>query len=259
MAGTSDAKFVGVDWGKRGWFSVGFDSHGDYDMGYGKFRELVDRYSQASVLLVDIPIGLVSGKEEWRVCDLKAKDLLEGRGGSVFLTPPRYVIEESRRAKSGPGGYREFQNALASINRPRRPGTKFSSQAWNITPMIAEVDEVVASRLKDSGPEVREVHPEVCFWALNDRRPMANSKKKLLGQEERVRVLAGIEPRTQDILHTALRDHANHAAADDVLDALAAAITAREGYPDKLQTVPENPPKDARGLPMEMVFYNPNP
>ena len=42
-------------------------------------------------------------------------------------------------------------------------------------------------------------------------------------------------------------------ARDDILDALVAAIIATRGE-DQLKTVPEDPPKDARGLPMEMVF-----
>ena len=70
-------------------------------------------------------------------------------------------------------------------------------------------------------------------------------------------MLERVESRAREMLDEALRDHGHHAAPDDILDALAAAVTAREGYPDRLETVPDEPPRDARGLPMEMVFYNP--
>ena len=43
-------------------------------------------------------------------------------------------------------------------------------------------------------------------------------------------------------------------AKDDILDALVAAVTARCGH-DRLQTIPNCPPKDCKGLPMEMVYY----
>ena len=48
-------------------------------------------------------------------------------------------------------------------------------------------------------------------------------------------------------------------ADDDILDALAAAITARIGCQqgNELRTLPENPPTDSKGLPMEMVYAKP--
>ena len=45
-------------------------------------------------------------------------------------------------------------------------------------------------------------------------------------------------------------------ARDDILDALVAAVVARHGH-GKLQSVPNVPQKDPKGLPMEMVYYLP--
>ena len=45
-------------------------------------------------------------------------------------------------------------------------------------------------------------------------------------------------------------------AKDDILDALVAAVTARVDH-DRLKTIPDCPPKDCKGLPMEMVYYKP--
>ena len=48
-------------------------------------------------------------------------------------------------------------------------------------------------------------------------------------------------------------------AEGDILDALAAAVTARRGWPDQLQTLPEKKEcqRDGKGLRMEMVFWEP--
>ena len=253
MSRASEAKFVGVDWAKGGWFSVGFDEVGNWGSAFGKFEYLVEHYSRAELILVDIPIGLAPGKYEWRECDQEAKECLNApsvnRSSSVFLTPHRYVVEAAREAKADAVTPRDFQGALEQINALRPRGTKFSSQAWNITPMIAEVDGFMMSRTPEARPQVREVHPEICFWALNDDQPMQWSKKKPEGQAERVRILQSFEPRTPEILDAALADPGSHAAEDDILDALAAAVTARLGYPDRLATLPASPPRDARGLP----------
>ena len=41
-------------------------------------------------------------------------------------------------------------------------------------------------------------------------------------------------------------------AKDDIVDAMAAAVTAC--CPDNLRTLPADPERDAKGLPMEMVY-----
>ena len=46
------------------------------------------------------------------------------------------------------------------------------------------------------------------------------------------------------------------ATDDDILDALVAAVTVKIGR-ERYQTLPPNPCKDSRGLPMEMVYYKP--
>ena len=43
----------------------------------------------------------------------------------------------------------------------------------------SEVDQATAgSRDPNATPKVREVHPEICFWALNERQPMEHSEKE---------------------------------------------------------------------------------
>jgi predicted RNase H-like nuclease len=67
-----------------------------------------------------------------------------------------------------------------------------------------------------------EVHPEVCFWALNGECPMAHNKKKEAGRNDRLKLLRNEFPDIQ----RHLVDDRPPGAKDDLLDAAAAARTA---------------------------------
>lgn len=240
--------FVGVDGCRGGWFSVGLNCQGSFAVEvFRSFDELLAHYSEARLVLVDIPIGLPDGPGE-RDCDREARRLLGPRRSSVFPTPTAQTVQ---RAAESPGDYR------GALETERRiAGKGLSKQAFEIAPKIAEVNDALAGRGMDAKPEVREVHPELCFWALNGKRPMSFPKKRTVGGIERIRVLREREPRTQEIVDEALRGFLRRTVArDDILDALAAAVTACYGaLSSKLRTVPAEPPFDSRGLPMEMVF-----
>ena len=96
---------------------------------------------------------------------------------------------------------------------------------------------------------VREVHPEVCFWALNDGKPMAHSKKTPSGAQERERLLA--EVFEGDLACVAVP---GAAALDDFFDACAVAWTAARIARGRAQRLPAHPPVDERGLRMEIVY-----
>ena len=58
----AQSEFVGVDGCHGGWFSVGFDHHGDYEVKVSEtLRDLLVHYGGARLILVDIPIGLPEG------------------------------------------------------------------------------------------------------------------------------------------------------------------------------------------------------
>ena len=226
----SKSKFVGVDGCPYGWFSVGLDNCEGYEVQVFKTLE----------------------GGEGRDCDHEARKLLgRPRGSSVFPTPTRPTVNQA--AKS-PGDYRgavEIERCFA--------GKGINKQTFAIAPKIAEVDKVLLDRDASAPPPVREVHPEVCFWALHNRQPMNPSKKKKEGRDRRLSVLQGIEPRTKDIYNCALKKYLRkQVARDDILDALAAAVTAKLGWPNDLRTLPECPPTDCNDLPMEMVYVRPD-
>lgn len=77
------------------------------------------------------------------------------------------------------------------------------------------------------------------------------------GFNERLGVIHRVHSTCQELVDAALLKYAKKdVARDDILDALAAAVTAKYGF-GKFRTIPEIPEKDARGLPMEMVYYIP--
>ncbi len=244
-------RFVGVDSCRGGWFSAGMDQNG-YDLGiFRGFAELLFHYKDAELILVDIPIGLPEGPGG-RKCDSEARRKLGyPRQLSVFPTPTRltaYVAAEPPR-----------NIELARDIERQISGKGLSSQSFAIAPKIAEVDRELLISDRKAKPEVREVHPELCFWALNGGQPMQSKKKGKEGEEERLSVLRKIlSPVGLDDVYSdaCSKFSGKNVAKDDILDALAAAVTAWKGY-GHLQTVPDDPPQDSKGLPMEMVYWRP--
>ena len=240
------SEFVGVDGCRGGWFSVGMDRTGGFETKvFCSFRKLLGYYGDAKLILVDIPIGLPES-EGGRDCDRAArKKLGRRRGSSVFPTPTRQTVHQASQA---PKDYR------AAVRKEKEvTGKGISKQAFAIAPKIAEVDELMANR-GCAMPVVREVHPELLFWALNDRKAMALSKKNRQGRDDRLRVLQRHERRSLKILDEAsCKFPRNVVAKDDIIDALAAAVVACHHH-TRLRTVPDCPPKDAEALPMEIVY-----
>ena len=249
--GMEHIEFVGVDGCSLGWFGVGYSGNGAYEMmTFRTFVELLNQYREAQLILVDIPIGLPEG-EERRHCDGIARGHLGSpRSSSVFTAPTRQTV---RQAEQFPTDY----PAARALERQVTGRRGISQQAFAIAPKIAEVERVILARGADAIPQIREVHSEVCFWALNNQHPMNHRKKNMHGVTERIGVLGEVEARTEEIYNTACRQYRrNRVARDDILDALVAAVTAYLGH-DQLQTLPANPPRDAKRLPMEMVYWIP--
>ena len=244
--------FVGVDGCRCGWFSVGFDAHGRYELKvFSGFGELVAYYHEAKLILVDIPIGLPDRRDERDADRCARKRLGNPRQSSVFRTPTRKTVGQ---VFSSPKDYDKANRVERKI-----AGVGLSRQAFEITRKIAEVDKTLLAQDHVAGPLIRESHPEICFWALNRKQPIKFNKRRPAGAMERIRVLEKVEPRTQQIFDEAcckFLDRVHGAAEDDILDALVLAVTAYRGH-RQLKTLPERPAKDAKDLPMEMVYYIP--
>lgn len=137
---------------------------------------LKNRPIDLSFLGIDIPIGLLDCA---RACDKAARKLLgQPRGTSVFAAPCRAALTAKTHAEA------------SAINR-QRTGRGLSQQAFGIGSKIKQVDDAITP---DCQQWAFEVHPEVCFWALNGQRPMKNNKKTREGVDDRIALLSTIFP-----------------------------------------------------------------
>jgi len=184
-----------------------------------------------SYICIDIPIGLLNGA---RACDAAARKLLgQTRGASVFAAPCRASLSHRKHVD-------------ASAANMRFTGKGLSIQAWCISPKIKQVDDAITAASQEW---VFEVHPEVCFWALNNKAPMRHNKKSREGLTERSILLRTAFPAIE--LHLSSRPPG--VGRDDLLDAAAAAWTALRIQRGEAQQVCE-PERDERGLAVTMWY-----
>jgi len=106
---------------------------------------------------------------------------------------------------------------------------------------------------------IRESHPEVCFWALNDGQATKYSKTGLpvAAFWERVEILERVDGDILGDIREGGRDLDNEATNEDLIDAFVLAITASQ-ITREIYTLPQEwsvtDRKDSKGLPMEMVY-----
>jgi len=174
---------------------------------------------------VDIPLGLPAGPAP-RACDVASARRLGRARSSVFPAPPREVL-------AAPNA--EAARAVAR----RLTGRAVSLQTFHIGPKIREWDAL------DLPARVVEVHPEVSLRTLAPDVDFA-SKKTARGAGQRIAALG----RWVD-LAAALGDLPAGARLDDVLDALAAAWSARRWACGTAEVL--GPEVDDRGRPMRVV------
>ena len=193
---------AGIDGCPKGWIAIVLNEGRFARAEFAStFAELLSHLAGAQVIAVDIPIGLPVGSEP-RAADVEARKLLGRRGSSVFATPPRVVLEAPTYAEA---------NALSR----ERFGRGISAQSYALRKKILEVDAWAAT-----DERIYEVHPEVCFTAMNGE-PLAYPKKSWHGQATRLRLLANSGITIPDDL-----GDVGKIPPDDIIDAAAAAWSA---------------------------------
>jgi len=202
------------------------------------FTEVLSKTSDCKLVCVDIPIGLSNGNK-LRECDGEARELLRGRrASSVFPSPIRPCLSAI-----------DYETACRISFE--HSGKKLSMQSFYILDKIRQVDNVMSKR-PELQRRIREIHPEILFWALNHRQPMQHKKSRVVGREERIKLLAPVFPNVKEIVAEARKP--KEVAPDDILDAIVAAWTAGQAVIGKAKTLPEKPPLDSKGLKMEMLY-----
>jgi len=223
-------KALGLDGFRKGWVAVLLDGE---HRGVTFHRDVADALSfPFDRAAIDIPIGMTGDGE--RACDLLARQMLRPHVSRVFTGARRWL-------------WQEFSDPdKANREALRRGETRVSRQLWHLGPKIMEVDAFLrANRRYD----VREAHPELVFLRLNRGRPLP-SKKSDPGIAIRCKLVRREGIREIDRWLVEARSGTG-ARPDDVLDACAVAIAAR----DVAGSVPEGmPAMDAEGLPMQIWF-----
>lgn len=209
---------IGLDGYPRGWVVAAIrDGALDAVSLAPNLQHALDAYPGATSVGIDIPIGLPEPGVP-RPADHEARALLGPFASSVFMTPPRAVIEASTH-----------QDAIRLARRLGCPAP--SAQAYALRNKILEVAPIAAA-----DPRIFEVHPEVAFHALNDG-PLRHRKRTWAGMHERLATLAtqGIDP-ARDVPTTV------DAPPDDVLDAVVTAWVAWHHATGRARSLPADQP-----------------
>jgi predicted RNase H-like nuclease len=240
-------QIAGVDGCKAGWFvaiasatkkNETEDTSCEFNLKNvfvaGTFAEVLSKTMDCLLVCVDIPIGLSDGSKP-RACDSLARNILSGRASSVFPAPIRPCLAA-----------KDYETASKiSFECTRK---KLNRQTFALMKKIREVDDLMTPETQN---RVREIHPEVLFWALNGQKPVELNKKTVPGQAQRHNLL---QRNFTDIDSILVRAPVFGCTMDDALDAIVAAWTAGQAIIGKAKTLPEKPPLDSKGLKMEMLY-----
>ena len=231
---------VGIDGCPGGWVAVGRPSGAGDALRVlvaERLEELLAAFAPWRVAGVDMPIGLSDSGP--RHCDELARARLGVRGASVFPAPLRPALFAATHAE-------------ASALSRQCGGKGVSVQAWHLFARVREVDALLA---EGAGRQERmvEVHPELSFLALNADEPLPGSKHRIDGIYRRRALIAGafgwpaIESAVAQLSGTRVKE-------DDLLDAFAVLWSAERVAAGASVSLPADPPRDGRGLPMRIVF-----
>ncbi|MFB0525493.1 MAG: DUF429 domain-containing protein [Phycisphaerae bacterium] len=202
------------------------------------FAEVLSKTTDCKLVCVDIPIGLSDGDKP-RECDVAARKILGAkRASSVFPAPIRPCLSTNEY---------EVANAICR----KFSGKGLSKQSFALLDKIRQVDDLMTPSLQRG---VREIHPEISFWALNNQKAIQQNKKTVPGQAQRHKLLQRIFTDMDNILS---KLPTVGFAMDDAFDALAAAWTAGRAVIGKAETLPKNPELDGKGLRMEILYPAP--
>lgn len=193
------------------------------------FASLVEEIDTGRLVgvAVDMPIGLPSTAP--RRSDGLVRQRLGLRRASLFPTPPRASLHAA-----------DYPAALAAARAAF--GRGISKQTFYLLPRIREIDAVVRP---EHFPRICEAHPETSFVELAGA-PMSEPKRTQLGIEQRVEALIGEIPNVADLVV----DRPIGTKPDDIVDALAAAWTARRVHLGTALWLGDVDDLDERGHPM---------
>jgi predicted RNase H-like nuclease len=231
--------YLGLDGFRHGWVAVSIAGD-DREI---EFLRDIGQLSQRDykMAMIDIPIGLPERGN--RDCDMAARHLLDLNCNRVFTGARRPLLQHIESHQDANRRGRELM-----VNGA--PGAGVSMQLFCILKKIKEADNFVDEALQD---RVRETHPELIFWRLNDQKPVPNKhcpagrtlRRKLLTKPKR---FPDLERLLDERIGTGAKE-------DDVLDACACALAASACATGKGRVVPSGAGiRDDRNLKMQIWY-----
>jgi predicted RNase H-like nuclease len=189
------------------------------------FSEVLDQRPTFSVIALNAPVGyLDQSAAGGRTCDREARALLGPKRGSSIQSAP--VRSPSNELEFLP----DHLDAISMTLLPR-------------------YREVAAEMAPFRQRTVYEVHSDMCFFELNEGKPLQWSKQTEKGLHERRELLEAKFPGTPRILSAELPG----ASLAHLLDAAVFVWTARRIFVRAAIRIPQDPEWDEQGLRMEIL------
>ncbi len=227
-------KTAGIDGCRAGWLAVTFDDNQPYYKILRSDDELAEILESFERIFIDMPIGL-EDENYTRECDeLLRKRLGAEYAPSVFSPPIRPALDAPSYAEANMQSFEYTEK-------------KLTLQAWNITPKIKTLDRLL--REKEQLQNILlESHPELIFMNLNGGMiyQKKNTKK---GLRHRLDLIMNHEEIAAEFFREIKELYRrNEIEEDDIVDAMALALAAKQSVVKGVKTIPENPTKDSMGL-----------
>ncbi|MGD2019140.1 MAG: DUF429 domain-containing protein [Planctomycetota bacterium] len=221
--------YVGVDGTRGRWVAVSLDGGGRFGGAAlaDSLAELLASHGEADAFGIDVPLGMPEAGP--RAADAAARAALGSRRATIFMTPPRAVLEAPT--------YGEARERAVELT-----GKSISAQSYALRHNVLEADGL------RSDARVFEVHPELAFRAMAGR-VLETGKRTWNGAAERRDLLAA-----EGVVLPSDLGAAGAVPVDDVLDAAAAAWSARRIARGEAARVPEAPELDEHGRAVAIWF-----
>jgi predicted RNase H-like nuclease len=232
-------KTAGIDGCKAGWILITFSTNPNYKV-LRTNEDLEKAFDEFDRIFIDMPIGL-EDEIYTRKCDeLLRKKLGPEYASSVFSPPIRPALHAPSYVEANMQSYEYTEK-------------KLTLQSWNITPKIRLLDDMLQAK-PELQEKVFESHPELLFMKLNGGMiyQKKNTKK---GLRHRLCLIVDHEEVADDFFRDIKEEfRRNEVGEDDIVDAMALALGAKQSVDDGIKTLPEQAELDSMGL-VKAIHY----
>ena len=239
MSKENTLKTAGIDGCKAGWILITFSDNPSYSV-LRTNEDLEKAFENFDRIFIDMPIGL-EDEIYTRECDeLLRKKLGAEYASSVFSPPIRPALHAPSYVEANMQSYEYTEK-------------KLTLQSWNITPKIRLLDDMLQTK-PELQEKVFESHPELLFMKLNGGMiyQKKNTKK---GLRHRLSLIVAQEEIADDFFRDIKEEfRRNEVGEDDIVDAMALALGAKESAESGIKTLPEQPERDSMGL-VKAIHY----